>query len=97
MCGEDQKRGRTWSETIEVAGNKLLSRVKELVAEGNVRRLVIRKPNGDLLVEVPLTAGVVVVGAFGIIYPFLAALLAVAVLMVKVKVEIVRSDGGPEQ
>lgn len=80
----------TWIEEIEIAGSELVDRVKELIAEGNVRRLIIRKPNGDLLLEVPLTAGVAVGSIMTIFAPVLVALGAMAALLARVKVQIVR-------
>ena len=44
---KDHDRGLT--EEILVKGNELVERIKNLVAEGNVRRLIIRKPNGESL------------------------------------------------
>ena len=69
---------------------ELVDRVKDLISEGNVRRLIIKKPDGSLLMEIPLTAGVAVGGVFTIFAPVLAALGAMAALLAKVKVEIVR-------
>ena len=86
------KRGNTRSERITIAGSELVDRVKKLIAEGNVRRLIIRKPSGDLLMEVPLTAGIAVSGALALMAPILAALGAMAALVAKVQVEIVRSN-----
>lgn len=86
------KRGNTRSERITIAGSELVDRVKQLIAEGNVRRLIIRKPSGDLLMEVPLTAGIAVSGALALMAPILAALGAMAALVAKVQVEIVRSN-----
>lgn len=82
---------RTWTEEFEVAGNKLMARVKELIAEGNVRRLIIRKPNGDKLMEIPLNAGVAVGGFMMLAMPWLLALGAIAGLVAEFKVEVVRS------
>lgn len=90
MNNKSKKEERTWIEEIEIAGSELVERVKELVREGNIRRLIIRKPSGELLMEIPLTAGVMVGGAFTIVAPVLAALGAMAALLAKVKVEIVR-------
>ena len=86
------KRGNTRSERITIAGSELVDRVKQLIAEGNVRRLIIRKPSGDVLMEVPLTAGIAVSGALALMAPILAALGAMAALVAKVQVEIVRSN-----
>ena len=91
---EQKPEERTWIEEIEVAGSQLVDRVKQLVGEGNVRRLIIRNPSGETLLEIPLTAGVVVGGAVTIFAPLLAALGALAALVARVKIEIVRSDAG---
>ena len=48
----------TLVEEIELAGNQLVERIKELVAEGNVRRLIIRTAENRTVLEIPLTAGV---------------------------------------
>lgn len=81
-----------WAEEIEVAGSDLVDRVKELVAEGNVRRLIIRNANNDVLLEVPLTPAVVVGGVATVWNPVLAALGALAALIAKLKIEIVRVE-----
>lgn len=91
------KEKRSWTEEIEITANELVDRVKELIEEGNVRRLIIRKADGDVLLEVPLTAGVAVGGAVTLVAPVLAALGAMAALLVKVRVEIVRSDEEDEE
>ena len=82
----------TWTEQIEIAGSELVDRTKELIEEGNVRRLIIRNPDDEKLLEVPLTTGVVVGGAFTVLAPVLAALGAMAALLARVKVEIVRTE-----
>ena len=92
MPEKSSKEERTWIEEIEVAGSELVERVKVLISEGNVRRLIIKKPDGSLLMEIPLTAGVAVGGVFTVVAPVLAALGAMAALLTKVKVEIVRAD-----
>ena len=87
--GED----KSWTEEIEVAGGQLVDRVKELVNEGNVRRLIIRSGDDKVLLEVPLTAGVAVGGVVTIIAPVLAALGALAALIARVKLQVVRTEG----
>ena len=94
MPGESSKEGRTFVEEIEIAGSELVGRVKELIAEGNVRRLIIKKPDGALLLEIPLTAGVAVGGVLTVLAPVLAALGAMAALLARVKVQIVRVEKG---
>jgi len=82
----------TWTETIEIAGSELVDRTKELIAEGNVRRLIIRNQDDEKLLEVPLTTGVAVGGALTLLAPVLAALGAMAALLARVKVEVVRTE-----
>lgn len=84
--------GASTRERITIAGNDLVDNVKRLIAEGNVRRLIIRKPDGDVLMEVPLSAGIAVSGALTLMAPILAALGAMAALVAKVQVEIVRDE-----
>ena len=81
----------TWTENIEIAASELVERTKELVEEGNVRRLIIRNQEDEVLLEVPLTAGVAVGGVVTLVAPVLAALGALAALLTHVKVEIVRT------
>ena len=92
MTHEPSRPGRGWTEELTVTGQELVERIKKLVAEGNVRRLIIRKPDGDSLLEIPLTAGVVAGGAVTIIAPVLAALGALAALLSEFRVEVIRTD-----
>jgi hypothetical protein len=89
---EKPKNQRDWVEEMEVTGHELVDRVKSLVAEGNVRRLIIRNANGEVLIEVPLTPAVFVGGVATIINPVLAALGALAALIARLKIEIVRVE-----
>jgi hypothetical protein len=82
---------RTFTEHIEIAASDLVDRTKELIEEGNVRRIIIRNQDDEVLLEVPLTAGVVVGGAVTIVAPVLAALGALAALLTHVKIEVVRA------
>ena len=87
-----ESKKQTVSEQATIAGNQLVEYVKNAIAAGNVRRLIIRKPNEEVLLEIPLTAGVAVGGVLTAMAPVLAALGAMAALLTKVKVEIVRID-----
>lgn len=92
MSKQHEHNDRDWQEEFMVAGSELVDRVKRLVAEGNVRRLIIRKPDGESLLEIPLTAGVAVGGVVTILTPVLAALGALAGLLSECKVEVIRTD-----
>ena len=85
--------GRTFNEELEIAGSQLVERVKELIEEGNVRRLIIRNPEGRTLLEIPLTFGVVGGGAILIFMgPVIAALAVIGALVARLKIEIVREE-----
>jgi Domain of unknown function (DUF4342) len=74
---------------FKVKGEELLRKVKDVVHEGNVRRIIIKDDKGTPYLEIPLTFGVV--GA--LIAPVLAAVGALAALAANFTVEIVRKDG----
>jgi hypothetical protein len=67
------------TEEFQVSGDMLLAKVKEVVHEGNIRRVAIKNEEGRILIDVPLVLGVV--GA--ILAPQLAAIGAVAALVTK--------------
>jgi hypothetical protein len=91
IVDEGEKEEHTFTEQIEIAASELVDRTKELINEGNVRRLIIRNQDDEVLLEVPLTTGVAVGGVVTLVAPVLAALGALAALLTHVKVEIVRT------
>lgn len=94
MDDGENKRERSFTEEFEIAGHQLIARIKELLAEGNVRTLRIKTENGDVFLEIPLTAGAIAGGVVTLAAPWLAAIGAIAALATRVKVEIVRNDDG---
>jgi len=98
MAKSLSKTKRVEKEELEVDGSDLVDTVKNLINEGNVRRLIVKKPEGEVLIEIPLTAGVAIGGAMVVFAPVLAALGALAALLVKVTIEVVRegADEGAE-
>jgi hypothetical protein len=73
-------------ETFHVEGAKLLEKVKQIITEGNVRRIIIKDKGGKTVVEFPLTVGVV--GAA--IAPVLAAVGVLAALLTECSITVVR-------
>lgn len=63
-------------EEFKVKGSKLMAKLKELIHEGNVRRVILKNPEGRVLLDMPLNAGI----AGAALLPFWAAVGAVAVL-----------------
>jgi Domain of unknown function (DUF4342) len=75
-------------EEVQVLGKDLVERVKALIHEGNVRRIIIRDEQGHTLMEIPVT--VAAVGA--VLAPVLAAVGAISALVAKFTVVVVRSE-----
>jgi hypothetical protein len=80
----------TWMEELEVAGSQLVERVKALIEEGKVRRLVIHARDDKIRLEIPLNTGVAVGSVVTIMAPVLAALGALAALIARFRVEVIR-------
>lgn len=74
-------------ETMSVQGHDLVARFKQLLHEGNIRRVVV-KQDDDVIVEFPLTVGV----AGAVVAPMVAALGAVAALVTHCTIEVERTD-----
>lgn len=90
MKTQDGKGKKTFTEEIEVMGNQLVQQVKDLLKEGNVRQLRLKASDGDIMLETPLTFGVVAGGAVVLAAPWLAILGAIAAFVTHVRLEIVR-------
>ncbi len=88
---------RKYWEEIEVEGRQLIDRVKELIQEGNVRRLIIKDEDGKYLVEIPLTVGVVAGSILALGAPVMAALGALAALVAHVKIDVQREEDTPKK
>lgn len=78
------------TEEFKVAGEGLVARIRELVREGNVRRIKVKNDEGRTMLEIPLTFGVV--GA--VLMPVWVALGAIAALAAHFTLEVEREDGG---
>lgn len=75
-------------EEIKVTGSKLKSKLKELLREGNVRRVVIKNPKGRTLLDFPLTAGV----AGAVLLPFWVAVGSIAALASDFTIHLERDE-----
>jgi len=70
-----------------------LGKAKDLINQGNLRRLIVRRPNGRLLLDAPLVAGRAVIALLILVVPMLMALAALAALVMQFKLEIEREPG----
>ncbi len=75
---------------FKVSGKELLDKIEELIKEGNIRRIIIKDSNGKVFIEIPLSIGVIGVLAA----PVVTAIGALAGVVAKFTVEIVKEDDG---
>lgn len=80
------------TEEHRVSGEGLVAKVKELIHEGNVRRIIVKNEEGRTLLEIPLTIGVV--GA--VFLPVLVALGAIAALAKSYTLVVEKDESGTE-
>jgi len=88
---QPEETRKSWQEELSATGDELIDRVKSVVNEGNVRRIIIKQEDRTL-VELPLTIGVVGV----LLAPQLAAIGAIAALVTRCTIAVERegSDKG---
>ena len=91
MSEDVRKESRT--EEHKVRGENLVSKVKEIIHEGNVRRISIKNDEGKELIEIPLTLGVV--GT--LLLPAWAAVGAIAALVTNCSIVVEREEPEVEE
>ena len=83
---------KVYREEFKMDGDAVIATIKELVHEGNVRRITIKNEGGQTLIEIPLTVGVV--GA--ILLPVWAAIGAIAALAANLIIVVEKVEGPVE-
>jgi hypothetical protein len=83
-------------EQFEVAGDKLVETVKNLIHEGNVRRIILKREDGSSLLEIPVNAGLVGLALTVAIAPVLLAIGAIAAVVSQVTLVVERRKDAVE-
>ena len=78
-------------EEIQVRGRDLVEKVRELIHEGNVQRIVVKDEHGNTFLEIPVTVAAISV----VLAPLLAAIGAISALVAKFTIVVVRSEPKP--
>lgn len=73
---------------FNVSGDELLKKIKDIIHEGNVNRIIIKNEEGKVYLEIPITIGVI--GA--VLLPVFAAVGALAALAANFKIEVIRVE-----
>ena len=79
-------------ETFRVSGDEILSKVKEIIREGNARKIIIKNDKDETIIEFPVTVGVVGV----VLAPVFAAVGAIAALVTDCTIIVEKRDKKPE-
>lgn len=83
---------RDFREEVTVLGNQLVGKIKELLEEGNIRRILIQDTSGKTLLEVPLNLGVAASAGLLFAAPLLAGVGAIAAVVTRARVVVERYD-----
>jgi competence protein ComGC len=86
---DQTEQPRTRTEEFQIDGDQLVAKIKELLHEGNIRRITIKDDKGQTLIEIPMTIGVVGV----VLLPVVAAVGAIAVLVAKCTIVLEKVEG----
>ena len=81
---------RVWREELKVTGGAVTETVKDLLHEGNVRRITIKNSKGKTIIKIPVTVGVIGV----LIAPTVAAIGAIVALGADYTIVVERSENG---
>lgn len=85
------------TEEFEINGDQVVDKVKELLHEGNIRRISLQTDGGNTLFEVPLTIGLAGAVAGVVLAPMLAAIAALAAIVTRMKVRVERDEEQTDQ
>ena len=85
---EDKKKKASYKEEFSLHGDSLIDKLKELLKEGNIRRITIKNKEGKVLLEFPLTIGAVGV----LLLPFWSAVAAIAALTCQLTLSVERKE-----
>lgn len=76
------------TEEFKVNGKELLKKFKQLIKEGNIRRIIIKNKTGKVLIEIPLTVGVIGTA----LAPSVAAVGAIAAIVSECTIAVIREE-----
>ena len=79
-------------EEFKISGDFLATKVKELIHKGNIRRIIIKNEDGKVLLEIPLTIGVVGAAISTTLFPVVAAVGALGAVVAHLTIVIEKSE-----
>lgn len=85
---EEDREEKKRREEFKIDGSELVDKIKELIHQGNIRRIILKNDAGETLIEIPLTLGLI--GAA--LMPVLAAVGAIAALVARLTIVVEKVD-----
>lgn len=84
-------------EEFKISGSDLVTKVKEIIAAGKARKIIIKNDKGDSLLEIPLHVGAPVAALSVVLAPVLTALAALAAVLTKCTLVVVKKEANDIQ
>lgn len=89
---QDNVSSKVRTEELEISGEKLLSKIKEIIRQGNIRRIVIKNKHQQTLMEIPMTVGVVGSLISVSLFPLFTAVGVIGSMVAQLKIVIERIE-----
>ncbi|MGK7949550.1 MAG: DUF4342 domain-containing protein [Xenococcaceae cyanobacterium] len=81
-------------EEFKISGDVLVGKVKELIRQGNIRRIILKNESGQTLIEIPMTVGVIGSVISAALFPVIAAVGVIGAMVARLTVVIERIESG---
>ena len=81
-------------EEFKISGDVLVGKVKELLRQGNIRRIILKNESGQTLIEIPMTVGVIGSVISAALFPVVAAVGVIGAMVARLTVVIERIESG---
>ena len=91
---ETDTNEKVTAEEFKISGDVLVAKIKELIAQGNVRRIIIKTEEGHTLIEIPMTVGVIGSVISAALFPVVAAVGVIGAMVAHLTVVIERQESG---
>jgi len=85
---ESEGEQKTRTEEFKLDGGKVLDKIKDLIHQGNIRRITLKNEEGKTLIEIPLTVGLVGVA----LLPIFAAVGAIAAVATRMTIVVEKTE-----
>ncbi len=81
-------------EEFKISGDVLVGKIKELLHQGNIRRIILKNESGQTLIEIPMTVGVIGSVISAALFPVIAAVGVIGAMVARLTVVIERIESG---